>query len=74
MKPSPNTRTTFSRTNPCLACIPAKLSEQTIEFLDRMEERKKTVKLAIVAKNLEKKKRKAPDEATIVKTRNPGEN
>ena len=52
----------------------AKLSEQTNEFLDRMEERKKTMNLAIVAKNLEKKKRKAPDEATVFKTRNPGEN
>ena len=74
VKPSPNIRTTLSRTNPCLACIPAKLSEQTIEFLDRMEERKKTMNLAIVTKNLEKKKRKAPDKANIAKTRNPGEN
>ena len=74
MKQSPNTRTTLSRTNPCLACIPAKLSEQTHEFLDRMELRKKTMNLAIIAKNLEKKKRKAPDEATIAKTRNTGEN
>ena len=47
---------------------------RTNEFLDWMEERKKTVKLAIVVKNLEKKKRKAPDEATAFKTRNPGEN
>ena len=39
-----------------------------------MEERKKTMKLAIVDKNFEKKKRKAPDKAIIVKTWNPGEN
>ena len=52
----------------------AKLSEQTNKFLDRMEERKKTMNLTIVAKNLEKKKRKAPDEATVFKTWNPGEN
>ena len=39
-----------------------------------MEERKKTMNLAIVARNLENKKRKAPDEATVFKTWNPGEN
>ena len=70
VKPSPNIRTTLSQTYPCLACITAELSEQTNEFLDRMEERKKTMTLAIVGKNLKKKKRKAPDKATIVKTRN----
>ena len=75
IKPSPSTRITLSQTNPCLACVPAEVSEQTNEFLDRMEERKKAMNLAIVAKNLEeKKKRKAPDKATIVKTWDPREN
>ena len=74
VKPSPNTCTTLSRTNPCHACIPAKLSEQTHEFMDRMEERKKTTNLASIANDLEKKNMKALDEAMIVKTRNPGEN
>ena len=61
-------RTTEGGTKP-----QAKLSKQANEFLDRMEERKKTMNLAIAAKNIKKKKRKAPDEATAFKTWNPRE-
>ena len=65
----PSTHITLSQTNPCLASDPAKLSEQTNKFLDRMRERKKAMNLAIITENLEdKKKRKASDKATIVKT------
>ena len=59
---SPNTCTTSSQTNPRLACTPAEIPNPT------------TKPLTIIAKTLEEEQKKAPNKASIVGTRNPGEN
>ena len=53
---------TSSQTNPRLACTPAEIPNPT------------TKPLTIIAKTLEEEQKKAPNKASIVGTRNPGEN